>query len=158
MRAGVFLIPAALLVAGTVLLAADPIIGQAIVIDGDTIEINHQKIRLWGIDAPENDQDCQVKRSTVKCGRQAASALANLTGRSPLRCTPVSEDDSGIHARCYIGTQDIGAWMIEQGHALDWARYSGGRYTPYMERAKRAKRGVWAGTFIPPWEWRSKSQ
>ena len=33
--------------------------GKAKVIDGDTIKINKKKIRLFGIDAPENKQVCK---------------------------------------------------------------------------------------------------
>jgi endonuclease YncB( thermonuclease family) len=38
---------------------ADDLIGQASVIDGDTLEIHGTHIRLFGIDAPESDQLCR---------------------------------------------------------------------------------------------------
>ena len=41
---------------------ADDLIGQASVIDGDTLEIHGTRIRLWGIDAPESNQFCRGRR------------------------------------------------------------------------------------------------
>jgi endonuclease YncB( thermonuclease family) len=43
--------------------ATDDPAGQVSVIDGDTLEIRGTRIRLWGIDAPENSQLCRGQDS-----------------------------------------------------------------------------------------------
>ncbi len=54
---------------------ADPIIGRASVIDGDTIEIHGERIRFNGIDAPESRQLCQdAQGQDYRCGQVASTA------------------------------------------------------------------------------------
>jgi hypothetical protein len=57
------------------------IVGKAKVLDGDTIEISDRRIRLFGIDAPENGQTCTIKRKPFRCDQAATSALAESHGR-----------------------------------------------------------------------------
>ena len=45
--------------------------GQASVIDGDTIEIHGQRIRLHGIDAPESGQHCYIDGKRWQCRKDA---------------------------------------------------------------------------------------
>ncbi len=49
--------------------------GTASVIDGDTIEVHGQRIRLHGIDAPESRQLCRLDGKPWQCGKDAANAL-----------------------------------------------------------------------------------
>ena len=56
-------------------------------------------------------------------------------------------------AVCYAGQYDLNAKMVRQGWALAYRRYSTD-YVVTEDKAREAKRGMWKGEFVPPWEWR----
>lgn len=132
-----------------------PIAGSTFVADGDTLTINTTRIRLIDIDAPELDQMCRdAQGHDWPCGRQASAQLRSRVRGHDLTCQPRSTDKYGrTLAVCSLpdGT-DINAWMIKQG----WAVTSGfaNVYGAQQDEAKSAKRGLWAGSFTPPREWR----
>lgn len=139
--------------------AAD-LIGHASVVDGDTIEIHGERIRLWGIDAPESDQLCRNEESDLyPCGRQAAASLAALFYAipRPVTCSPKGKDQYGrTVAVCLLGVPgpDLGQWLVANGLALDWPKYSQGRYEDAQRGAEKAGRGMWSGSFVEPWRYR----
>ncbi len=135
--------------------AAADIVGRPSVIDGDTIEIRGQRVRLSGIDAPESKQLCKVDGRPYRCGQQAALALADKIGERTVRCEERDIDRYGrIVAVCYLGGEDLNAWMVIHGWAVAFRRYSID-YVDEEEKARQAHRGIWQGEFLVPWEWRS---
>jgi endonuclease YncB( thermonuclease family) len=79
--------------------AAD-LIGQASIIDGDTIEIHGTRIRLWGIDAPEHDQLCRNDDSDLyRCGAKAANDLDTFIAHRPVTCAAVRPDSRDLRGR-----------------------------------------------------------
>ncbi len=60
--------------------------GSASLIDGDTIEVHGQRIRLHCLDAPESRQLCRLAGKSWQCGKDAANALADKIARRPVTC------------------------------------------------------------------------
>jgi endonuclease YncB( thermonuclease family) len=133
--------------------------GQASVIDGDTIDIHGQRIRLHGIDAPEKGQPCfDAGQQPYRCGQKAAMALDEFIGGSSVTCEEQDVDRYGrIVARCMVRGQSINAWLVRKGYAMAYRKYSGD-YVPEETEARNAHRGVWSGSLLPPWEWRKQKR
>ncbi|MGY4412449.1 endonuclease YncB(thermonuclease family) [Bradyrhizobium sp. LB7.1] len=142
-----------LAILSSVALAGD-FVGQASVIDGDTLEIHGVRIRFWGIDAPESSQLCRGEDSLqYRCGAQAANGLDD--GR-PVNCVPVSLDPYGrTVATCSVAGRDLAEWLVRSGLALDWPQYSKGRYHEAQREAERTGRGLWKGSYVEPWLYRA---
>jgi endonuclease YncB( thermonuclease family) len=128
--------------------------GPARMIDGDTLEVQGERIRLHGIDAPESRQLCRLDGKPWQCGEDATDALAEKIDRRPVACADLGRDRyERIIGRCAVAGEDIGAWMVQQGMALAYRRYSPD-YVDQEADAQAARRGIWASEFVKPWEWR----
>lgn len=133
-----------------------PVVGPATIIDGDTIRIGSDRIRLHGIDAPESKQVCYQNRIAYKCGEAATLALERLTAESSVRCNGISRDRyDRLIATCDVDGKDIGGWMVEQGYAIAYRKYSS-EYEEQEARASESGRGLWSGQFQPPEDWRRR--
>jgi endonuclease YncB( thermonuclease family) len=128
--------------------------GRASVVDGDTIEVAGERVRLHGIDAPESRQLCSVGGSDWRCGESAALALAGRADGRTVVCKGDERDRYGrIIAVCFAGSTDLNAMMVREGLALAYRQYSKD-YVGEEEAARVASKGVWRSSFIEPWKWR----
>jgi endonuclease YncB( thermonuclease family) len=157
MRIAIFV--ASLLVAASALARGAEIVGVASVIDGDTIEIHGQRIRLFGIDAPEGGQLC-VRSSGEhwRCGQQGSLALSERIGRATIRCEPRDIDRyHRVVAVCFKGSEDLNRWMVANGWAVAFRRYSQ-NYVADEDAARKRRLNIWSGDFDMPWDWRAQHQ
>lgn len=127
--------------------------GFAVAIDGDSLRLDGRELRLKGLDAPEYRQTCaDAAGAESDCGRQARRALADLLRRGPVSCAERELDRYGRGlVACSIGGEDIGATLVRQGMAVAY-----GDYEREEEEARSARRGLWAGSFERPGEWRKR--
>jgi endonuclease YncB( thermonuclease family) len=131
--------------------------GAARVVDGDTLELRGEKLRLQGIDAPELSQTCEARGQPVPCGKLAAAHLKDLIASRNLNCAVEGRDRYGRGlARCRAEGRDIAEDMTRDGWALSDRRYSDGRYHGAEAVARAGRRGIWAMRFEDPAEWRAR--
>jgi endonuclease YncB( thermonuclease family) len=137
---------------------AAELLGVPRIVDGDTLAIGSTKIRLEGIDAPETDQVClKLKGVHWACGIDARDQLvAHIAGRE-INCTASGLD---VYRRtlavCYLAGKDLNGWLVQQGWALAYVKYSSA-YRQVEEDARANQRGLWQGAFIAPWDWRHRN-
>jgi Staphylococcal nuclease homologue len=89
------------------------VLGRASVLDGDTIEVRGERVRLYGIDAPEAQQLCTISGEPYRRGQQAALALADWIGQRTVRCEERTRDRYGrMVAVCWVSDEDVAGWMV----------------------------------------------
>jgi len=123
--------------------------------DGDTITVIHngrqEKIRLYGIDAPEKNQDY---------GQQAKAITGALIAGRDVDVETKSVDQYGrIVGLVTVDGQSLNELIIQNGYAWVYRLYCKERFCADWIRleakARQQKKGLWAGSnIIPPWDWR----
>jgi endonuclease YncB( thermonuclease family) len=140
------------------------IAGTARVTDGDSLEIGNVRVRLFGIDAPEFRQLCKdASGRDYTCGVAAREALAGLIDGRQVACTPAEGPSyDRVVAVCRVdGTGqdkvDLSEAMVRAGRVIELKAHSKGRYAAAERSARDAGRGLWAGTFERPSQWRQRN-
>nr|WP_246388958.1 thermonuclease family protein [Novosphingobium fluoreni] len=134
---------------------AQTVSGTAHTIDGDSLKIGDTEVRLFGIDAPEYRQTCQVNFSAWACGADAAAALRQLVDNRALTCVARDRDVYGrTVASCMIDGQDVAASMVRPGYAVV---LENGRadYAALESQARQRQAGIWASKFDIPSAYRA---
>lgn len=133
--------------------------GTPDVIDADVLKFGTQRVILWGLDAPEKNQTCQLNGQLWGCYDAAFRYLQLLAGRGEVTCTYKSGPDPfgrrfGV---CESGGEDLNAEMVKAGMALALDEQSED-YDGAMADAITAGVGLWQPgvKFEEPWVFRRR--
>ena len=139
--------------------------GTAKVIDGDTLKIRDKKIRLLGIDAPEKNQICKQTWLSISflslekdynCGEVSTNKLKKKINGKNIDCKYTNKDRyNRIIAECFKDKKSVNSWMVLNGFAVAYKRYSK-KFVAVENIARKEKSGLWSGDFEMPWDWRKK--
>ena len=107
-------------------LSASEIVGRAEVIDGDTLDIGTTRIRLFGIDAPEQNQQCLSSQSMEwACGAWVTQQVHQIVEGKTLRCDPRETDRYGrVVPTSTMDGRDLARELVIDGLAYAYRRYS----------------------------------
>lgn len=115
------------------------------VIDGDTIEINNEKIRFGGINSPER-KEVGYKLAKDKLKEKISSDIV----------TCVREKNKDRYRRtvaeCFVEEESLSRFMVKGGYACDYVYYSKGKYAKEQLYAKVNKLGIWKMGYNSSWE------
>ncbi len=133
------------------------ITGSARIVDGDSLFVDGQEVRLFGIDAPEFLQNCQLgktKGEPYACGKMAREFLKSLTEGHRITCVGRQVDRyDRLLAVCSANGVDLNRELVVGGWAVSF-----GDYEAAEEIAKQNAAGVWRGEFVEPAKWRQIDQ
>lgn len=128
----------------------DAVKGVARLIDGDSLRIGSEEIRLVGIDAPEGRQTCRRDGRDWDCGNASRDQLRRLIGNNVVECQARERDKHGrLLATCYAAGKNLNAAMVAAGMAVSY-----GNYRREEADAKATRRGLWGSEFERPRDWR----
>jgi endonuclease YncB( thermonuclease family) len=132
--------------------------GQVRVVDGDTLVWQGEKVRLFGIDAPEKGQTCDRSGQSWNCGTWSAMMLERAIGAGPVECRRKDTDRyRRMVAICTSAGVDLSHAQVQAGAAQAYTRYSAA-YAKAEAAARTARAGLWAGRMVTPSDHRKAGQ
>ena len=127
------------------------------IIDGDTIELNGEKIRFSGIDTPELKQTCTKNNEVILCGIEARKLLIKKIGKNKVQCTKEGKDQyKRTLAECFVKDFSLSSFLVREGYAFAYRKYSK-KFVNDEDYARKNNLGLWSMRFEYPWDWRKKN-
>lgn len=123
------------------------------IIDGDTVDFPNGRVRIVGIDAPDDDRPQlkalaseALRELSARDGGLACSAsLFDYALRREKQCRTTAKSYGRLNLSCrFPGNKaSVAATMVAQGYAVDYRVYSGGAYVDLMRKAAEQRAGLW---------------
>jgi endonuclease YncB( thermonuclease family) len=131
--------------------------GRAWVIDGHTLVIGEQVVRLTAMQSPALEQTCPLHQTSWRCGEKAKDNLAAMVSKTLVTCVVTGPAmPPAVAAVCRTpNNDDLGRSQVRDGLAVVNRNFFPLDYQDQEQEAKAQKRGMWAGKFVLPWMWSS---
>jgi endonuclease YncB( thermonuclease family) len=123
------------------------------IIDGDTVDFTNGRVRIVGIDAPDDDLPLLKKLSSDALrglalrdgGMDCSVSMFDYALRRENQCrtNPKSYGRLNLACRFPANRASVGATLVAQGYAVDYRVYSGGAYVDLMQKAAARRAGLW---------------
>ncbi|MDC3036483.1 thermonuclease family protein [Candidatus Pelagibacter sp.] len=127
------------------------------IIDGDTINLNGEKIRFSGIDTPEIKQKCTKNNEVIMCGIEAKELLINKIKNNKINCVREGKDQyKRTLAECFVNDLSLSSYLVKSGYAFAYRKFSN-KFIEDEDFARSNKLGMWSMNFEYPWDWRKKN-
>ena len=131
--------------------------GYARVVTASTLRINGLNIKMYGVDAPDITQTCANHYGQgYYCGREARNWLQDWIENKEVTCHILGKvENNWATGACFVDNNkyDVGAVVVNAGWAVAYTKNTN-IYVGYENQARNNNRGLWAGTFYKPWDWR----
>ena len=128
------------------------------VVDGDTIDLNGEKIRFTGIDTPELKQSCLKEGVIDPCGVTAKQILIDKIGKNNVECISEGKDlYKRTLAECFVKNESLSSYLVRSGYAFAYRRYSK-KFVLDEDYARINKIGMWSMEFDYPWDYRKSKK
>ncbi len=126
-------------------------------VDGDTINMNGEKIRFTGIDTPELKQTCIKEGVKELCGITAKQILIDKIGNNKVVCINEGKDQyKRTLAECFVNDKSLSSYLVRSGYAFAYRRYSN-KFIEDEDYARINKIGMWKMIFVYPWDYRKNN-
>ena len=128
------------------------------VVDGDTINLNGEKIWFIGIDSPELKQTCLKEGIQDLCGVTAKQILIDKVGNNNVECISEGKDQyKRTLAECFVNNESLSSYLVRSGYAFAYRRYSK-KFVADEDFARINKIGMWSMEFDYPWDYRKSKK
>lgn len=127
------------------------------IIDGDTVDFANGRVRIVGIDAPDDDvprlkamsSDALQRLALRDGGMDCSVSMFDYALRREDQCRtdPKSYGRLNLACRFPANKASVGATMVAQGYAVDYRMFSGGAYVDLMKQAAARRAGLWGADY-----------
>ena len=96
----------------------------------------------------------------IFCGKLSKDKLVEKIGNQSIDCKIEKNKDqfNRLLGECFLANESLSVYMVKNGYAFDYPKYSNGKFSAYEKYAKNLSLGLWQMKFEYPWIWRKKNR